>query len=211
MLTDTKTKLLKYFGYCQKAFAKIGMKIVFPKNTDPVKTYQWQYLETFNKRLSKNFPEGISDDTIAKLIEAMVEHAKSNNKLSKGLAVICQGDLMDVGFKKLSSINESIDNILAILGKDAEFLSDKSIEDLLGKPTPVAFPNIIYWHRTGRISKFGLAVSKKCRKVMAVLPSEDRTQLPSISEIFKMQAKYFKVSTIRAKTRLMFKGDFSPD
>ena len=77
VLSDNQ--ILKILSFCQKSFSKFGIDVSFPKNTDPKKTYKWRYIEKFVERMNEL---DLNEETVVKLIDAMVEYA-FNNKLNK--------------------------------------------------------------------------------------------------------------------------------
>lgn len=189
-------RILRIFKYCQIAFNRVGINVSFPKNTDPSKTYKWRYLENFDRRISDL---QVSDDTILKILNAIVDHAVKHKQLRKGLALLAVDQILDIGLKAIEGQEKASGHLIDRLQADHDFVGDK---DPAGKDHNKALPNLVKWYMTGQISKQYLTVSRKCHAAMIGFDRVERSLLPPGKELVMLRMEM--MGDDNTKRRIMY-------
>lgn len=171
--TPNQTRVLKLFKYCQTSFGKGGVRVTFPRNTDPMKTYKWRYMEKFLEKVDQ---WGVSDTTAYQIVDAMVQHAKRNGHLkAKGMAILESDAILEIGYRSIEKIHQRVDGVLARIKHDKRLIDDLADPgELLRRDFPGASPNIVRWFIQGKISLIYICISKKCLMAIKKLSSDDR-------------------------------------
>lgn len=194
----TEERLWTVYGWCATAYLQHGIKIAFPANTDPRKTYQWRYLNSLVNKLNE---WEFDDETSKKFIAIAVSQAKQKKVLNKGLACFLQSNLLDICYRKLTAqAKEDCSKLDALKQMKTWFdlqTGDKDpLRCLLHRSSPRAFSNIVMWHQSNRISPLFIALSKSCSKAVFQLQSNDieSNLLPSLSTLYLTRVNFLSES-----------------
>jgi len=205
-------EILKIWDWCFEAYLQQGMRITFPKNTEPSKTYQWR----FAKSIARKFREWEFDDaTCIKFISIAVAQAKQRRVLKKGLAALHQSNMLDICHKILTS--QDNDN----KGQLESLISMKSwIDKQIGNSTPLevllhrrdtrSFPNIIKWYQASKISELFISLSRSCNKAVIELQNNtiEKRLLPSFSSLYLLRSEFLSESHNVKVTKPLFGNDW---
>lgn len=159
---------------------------VIPQGTDPKRTYQYRYAAKFLKNM-----EGVSKETIQKIIYYAIEYAKESDKESvwtRGLWILTKSNIIDIAYKKAKEEDNRRNLDLDKVKRSKNFAHEhnykfsESMED-------GGFPNIVIWYDNGKISLTYLAMSESCKNALLKLDDVDRRMLPDKKEIIKRRVK----------------------
>jgi len=195
-------RVWKVFKYCQDKFGKAGIKITFPKDTDPKKTYKWRYLLSFIKKIDEM---QASIDTTHQLINAVVKYAASNNQLHKGLSLLTSDKVLEACCNIALQSGKSESNLLDKIKKDRDLVESG---DLLGKKHERGMSNIVRWYIEGSISDLYLSLSKKCHETMMQLSKIERSMMPNGKELILTRMDILNEPKLKAKIRKIMLNDW---
>lgn len=190
---STDERILSIWEWCRDAFSQYGIKLSFPLNTDPSKTYQWRFAKSIaNKFDAWNFDE----ETSKKFIHIAVAHAKSKNILKKGLAALHQNNMLEYCYKVLTSqqleFNSQIETISRMkLWIDSKIGDNDPMKVLLNRQDKRSLPNIIIWYQSSQLSDVYIALSKSCSKALnKITDMSEKRLLPSISALYLIRSEF---------------------
>jgi len=176
--------------------------MVFPRGTDPRKTYKWRYLEHFCKRVDE---WNISDETGCRMIDAMIQYAKKNKQINKGLALLASDKMLEVGYKAISNEDRMLDLTIQRIDADKNLVYNI---DLLSRTGPKSLPSIVKLYIQGRLSTTYLAVSRRCHEAMMQLDSIERSMLPRGHELINIRAKLLGSACTKNKIMMILGDDW---
>ncbi len=194
---------MAFFKYCQEEFSNAGFRVEFPKHTDKTKTYKWRYLENFVKKIDE---WELSDRAARLLISAMVDFAKKNDQLKKGLSILASDQILEIGHTAIQGKLTSNNRTLDIIVENMQFAKGK---DPLYRNEPMALSEIVRWHMRGQVSDVYVAISKKCRRAMRKLDKAERSMLPSGKDLIRLRQELFSSDIkMKHKIKLMMDDDW---
>jgi hypothetical protein len=188
-------KIWKVWNWCSDSYLRHGIRLSFPKHTDPVKTYQWRYCRSLTEKLEE---WDFDDETSCRFIDIAVQHAKSIGVLRKGLAVLHQGNMLGVVYDLLQQESEfddqSIQSLVYIKKWFDQQISDGNlITYLLERPHPGSYCNITIWYQANRLSPLFISLSRSCCKALnrlKKLDEEERGLLPKVTELYRLRSDF---------------------
>jgi len=192
--SPNEVRIWRIFKYCRDSFQRAGIRIEFPKDTDPRKTYKWRYLEGFSNKIDE---WAISDEAACRIIDSIVEYATQRKQLSRGLSLLVSEQALEIGLKSIDRSEASLAAIVDRLKRDYKLVMGA---DPMGKEYPRAMPNIVKWYMRGILSKTYLTFSKKCHEAMTRLDGIERDMLPSGKEL--ILARMAALKNIKAKNMM---------
>lgn len=198
-----------FFKYLQKAFKNANIRIKFPKDTDPTKTYTWRYLKHFAEKVDE---WGVSDETAYKLIDAITDYSKKHKLLNRGVSILASDKILEIGYEAIKGQVQMEDNIYHKLGLDRkiiESINGSKVTMLLKREPEKALPNIVKWYTQGKLSTLYIALSKSCGAAMASLNSFERSFLPPIGELLDIKQKCLKNAIVKNKIKFIFGDDWA--
>jgi hypothetical protein len=204
---------MRTWKWCQEAFATQGVRLSFPKNTDPKKTYQWRYIT----RLANKIDEWELDKPTARaFINFAVGYMKEKKLLHKGLSVFFQGNMMDVCFDRMQKHAASSSNCLTQLNTVHKFINDRCNSKsaaalLLNRESFGKLRNIVRWYKSGDIIEAYLAMSVACTEALsklAIVAPHERILLPTESELYCLAINLTKDGDFRAKAKSILDDDW---
>jgi len=190
-------QIWKVWNWCSDSYLRHGIRLSFPKNTQPEKTYQWRYCRS----LAEKFDEwDFDDETSVRFIDTAVKHAKKIGVLRKGLAVLHQGNMLDVVYSLLQEeatlYSQSIDSIQATKRwMDQQIGSNPPLEVLLHRERDGAFCNVTIWYQANKLSALYIALSKSCCKALAKLKKlelDEREMLPKVTDLYRLRYDFLR-------------------
>ena len=212
-ILEPPTTALRTWKWCQEAFAQHGIKLTFPKNTNPQKTYQWRYVT----RLAHKIDEWELDKPTARaFIYFAVCYIREKRLLHKGLSVFFQNNMMDVCFDRMQKHASSSSNRLMQLSTTREFIAARcrnrpTIAVLLSRESFDKMRNIVRWFKSGDITAPYLALSTACTEALAklaVVAPDERNLLPSESELCCLAINLTKDGDFRQKAKDILDNDW---
>lgn len=212
---ESPASILRTWAWCQEAFVKHGIKLDFPKNTDPKKTYQWRYAT----RLSRKIDEWELDrDTARAYIKFAVEYIKDKRLLHKGLTAFFQNNMMDVCYNKMQNSISMTDNRIAKLIDTRKFLESKCmhrpfVKVLLGRESFDKFRNIVRWSQSKDISQVYMSISASCTAALAnlaIIAPNERGLLMSDSDLYQSAQEFLSDNMFRLRAKTILGNDWRP-
>ncbi|MDP6583258.1 MAG: hypothetical protein QF535_01295 [Anaerolineales bacterium] len=194
-------RVWKVFKYLQEAFGKIGMRVDFPKHTDPKKTYKWRYIVNFIEKLDEL---GASNDTVIRIIEAIAKYANKHKQSHKGLSLLTSDFIIQICCENVEKAGNSNNSILLRIEKDAAFIRQNDLSAQKG----LGLPNIVKWYMQRTISDSYIALSRRCYEVMLTLDSIERSMLPNGKELIRTRMELFKDARLKHKIKLIMGDDW---
>jgi len=204
-------EIYKVWNWCSDTYLQYGIKIAFPANTDPKKTYQWRY----TSGIVKKFKEWEFQEETAKMfIQVAVVQAKRKGVLRKGLAALHQHNILDICHKIV--INQSKENVSIVdsLKSMKEFYDNKigskdPLQVLLYRPSPRALTNITQWYQSNKISELFIALSKHCTKAVSRLTETvDYQLLPKQTSLYMLRQEVITDASKSHKVSAIFQNDW---
>jgi len=168
-----------------KLYKGLTGRNVIPDGTDPKRTYQYRYAAKFLKNM-----EGVSWETIQKIIYCAVEYAKENEKASvysRGLWILTKSNIVDIAYEKAKEEDQIRKLDLTKVIRSKEFADEHDYK--FSESPDGGFPNVVAWYDSGKISLTYLAMSESCKKAFSVLDEVDRRTLPNQKDITKRRIK----------------------
>jgi len=187
-------RIMTVWDWCSAAYLQQGIRLKFPSNTDPVKTYQWRYVRS----LTLKFSEWDFDEDLAKqFISIAVRHCKEAGVLRKGLAALHQSNLLQICYdelqKQANTHKQCTDSIEHIHNWLTERSQSNLFETLLCRRDPDELCNLTQWVQASRISRLYLALSKPCGRALARLAKthpEEREILPRATILYMLRSEF---------------------
>ncbi len=186
-------KLMKIWQWCHDIYLQHGIKLNFPKGTDPTKTYQWRYIKSINKK----FDEWEFDDlTAQRYIEIVVSQAKRHNILRKGLAALHQRHMLEYCYNIFTSQitnNSSKQKHLASVKAwfDAKIAGEEALNVLLKRSSKRALPNIIIWYQSSQLDDLFISLSKSCSQAARSIKDDaEKRLIPSSTTLYLVRNEF---------------------
>lgn len=194
-MTDeiTDQDVYTIWQWCFEIYLQYGIKIAFPANTDPKKTYQWRYA----LGIAKKFKEWELSEEASKLfIRIAVSHSKQKGTLKKGLAALHQNNLLDACYrivlkqsKEQESIIDSLERMKAWY--DNKIGSGDPLAVLTYRKSPRSLANLTQWFQSNSISDLFIALSKDCSKAVSRLNNSiDSQLLPKQTSLYMLRHEF---------------------
>lgn len=193
----TADQIWKVWDWCSDSYLRHGIRLSFPKNTKPENTYQWRYCRS----LADKFNEwDFDDETSVRFIDTAVKHARKIGVLRKGLAVLHQGNMLDVVYDLLkqeaNTFSQSIDSLKVVHKWIAAQIGDENpLEVMLHREREGAFCNVTIWYEANKLSALYISLSKSCCKALARLKKKgfpERDLLPKVTDLYKLRYDFLK-------------------
>lgn len=204
-------QIWKVWHLCSDSYLRYGIRLSFPKHTDPTKTYQWRYCRS----LAEKFEGWNFDDvTSGRFIDLAVKHAKTIGVLRKGLAVMHQGNMVELVYKQLqeeaTQDDQSIDSLKHTkIWFDAQIGDNDPIAVLLDRQHADSFCNIVIWNQANKLPPLYISLSKSCCKALARLKDEDeRNLLPSVIDLYRLRSGFTEDTNCLKHARSIFGRDW---
>jgi len=178
----------------------MGIRVGFPKDTEPKKSYKWRFLKTF---LDKVEEFEMSDEIARRLLDEIANYAVANNLTRKGLALLASDSVLEICCKRISESNQKTDELVEKLKHDCQLVRDV---ELLSKPDGTSWPTIVRLYIHGDLSESCLALSERCHQAMMKLDKLERQMLPSGKSLILRQNEIAsKIS--KSRLRAIMGGD----
>jgi hypothetical protein len=207
----SEDKLMKIWQWCHDAYLQYGIKLNFPKGTDPTKTYQWRYI----KSISKKFEEwGFDDITSQRYIQIVVSQAKKHNILRKGLAALHQKHMLEYCYNILSNQiidNKSIQKHLTTVKSwyDAKIQDQEALNVLLKRSSKRALPNLIIWYQSSQLDDLFISLSKACGLAARSIKDEaEKRLIPSSTTLYLVRNEFLSETNNSQFAKQLFGSDW---
>jgi hypothetical protein len=207
----TDEDILKVWRWCHDTYLQYGIKISFPANTDPRKTYQWRYAHSISLKFNHwKFDE----DTAKTFIKMAVIQAKQKGILKKGLAALHQNNLLDICYRIVTKQNMTRTNDLDALLLDKKWF-DKQMNGvlplniLLNRSSSRSLATITQWYQSHKISDLFISLSKNCLKAVSRLQNTiDADLLPKQTSLYLLRQDFLVDSSNKRFAAQTFGEDF---
>jgi hypothetical protein len=187
-------KIAKLWSIYQSAMWYVaGRRVNLPKNTDPTKTYQYRWMQGFDKQLHVI---GAGDALAEKMIYAVVRWAKSRNKLQMGASILAMQKVLQICHESL------IKERHAVVDFGRELLDSKNFIlrecgghlrlEVLVQQKAGGYANIVYWLKSNKVSFNYASLSRICHDALNVIERRDpdqRREMPSNLEFLKRRLR----------------------
>lgn len=206
-------QVMKVWEWCFEAYIRHGIKLQFPANTDPVKTYQWRYA----RAIALKFDEwDFDEETARQFIDVAVAHAKEIGLLRKGLASLHQTNVLNICYDKLQRQSDSNRHAIDSLRYIHDWLSqrigrDHAVEVLLRRTDVGQFCNMVKWVRASRISPLYLSLSRSCGRALVELANshpQERNLLPKPTTLYMLRSEFLEDVGNVKRAKLIFGPDW---
>ncbi len=196
-MTITADRILTIYSWFQISYYHItSRRINFPTNTDPCKTYQFRWIESFARKIDE---WKLTDIEAKYLIEEVIKYSKERKLLSRGVGVLCKADILEECYKRLNRKHDRIAVLISEIKANHEFLAKNS--DGLQS-------NLIHWFQQGRLCVEFVALSKSCLAVLNKLDA-GRGCIPTLRELFLIRMRC--LHDAREQLRAILKGDLKDE
>jgi len=188
-----------------KLYNALTGRNIIPKNTDPKRTYQYRYAAKFMKNM-----EGVSWETIKKIVYYAVEYASENRKKSvwtRGLWILTKSNIIVIAYEKSKEEDRQRQLYLDKVIKSKKFAEEHNYEFSKTK-TEGGFPNIVTWYDSGEISLTYLAMSESCKKALTTIDETDRRMIPDQKEIIRRRIRCLMDKDYREKLKNTLGSDY---
>lgn len=205
-------KVMSVWQWCYEAYLQHGMRITFPKHTDPRRTYQWRFASSIAKKFSE---WKFDDDTAKKFVTIAVGESKRRGVLKKGLAALHQSNMLDICYQIVTS--QQIDDIdrlnsLKSMKKwfDGQIGSGDPLTILLYRKERTALSNVVMWYQASKLSDLFLALSRTCCRAIAKLQdnSIENRLLPTTTSLYLLRSEFLSECNNKEITRNLFGKDW---
>jgi hypothetical protein len=204
-------KLMKIWQWCHDTYLQYGIKLNFPKGTNPTKTYQWRYI----KSIGKKFDEWNFDDVTAKrYIEIVVGQAKRYNVLRKGLAALYQKHMLEYCYNILTSqITENSSKQKHLISVkawfDAQIQGKEAADVLLKRFSKRALPNIIIWYQSSHLDDLFMSLSKSCNQAARSIKDDaEKRMIPSSATLYLVRNEFLSETNNSLFAKTLFGTDW---
>lgn len=212
-ILETPITALRIWKWCQEAFALHGIKLTFPKNTNPQKTYQWRYVSKLAHKIDE---WGLDKPTAKAFINFTVGYIKERKLLHKGLSIFFQDNMMDICYDRMQKHSSNIDNRIKQFNMTHKFITARcnnrsAIRILLDRESFDKMRNIVRWYKSGDITNAYLATSTSCTEALAklaIVAPNERLLLPTESELYCLAINLTKDGDFRTKAKTMLNDDW---
>lgn len=176
--------ILELALFYKNEVTKAGKGFQWPKAKDPTKTYPYRYFKSFLVKCKKDYDLDLDECKL--VIRSIVKYAKRRGILNKGVSLISKSDTIEICFRDVQSEIEKMKYTLDGIEKSSRCLNgiDDKVTFLKKKKNRHSSPNIIAMRESSELSDGFIALSKSCIKSIAGLSDEDKSQLPSLRELF---------------------------
>ena len=212
-ILEPPTTALRTWKWCQEAFAKHGIKLTFPKNTNLQKTYQWRYIT----RLTHKIDEwGLDKSTARAFINFAVGYVKEKKLLHKGLSVFFQNNMMDICYSRMRKHSSNACSKIERFRETHKFITTRCnnhpvVGVLLSRESFDKMRNIVRWYKSGDIPTSYLATSIACTEALtrlAVVAPDERNLLPSESELYCLALEFVRDDDFRTQAKEILDSDW---
>lgn len=206
-------KVMKVYDLFKRAMYKSGRMISFPEHTDPKKTYGWRYLSKFVSRLDDL---ELDDAVIPQIVNALVEQARKDRLLSRGIAILDRKDLLEVCIARLEREKRECNDVVRAVIRSHQFLLNalnegtekQSMFDILSaRKNKQSYANVTRWHQSGQLSIHYVAVSRVCRKSLGTLDDSELKLFPPAKQLLKTRLMHLSDGILVQKLKEILKED----
>lgn len=211
-LAAVDDRVMAVWEWCSEAYLQNGMRISFPANTDPHKTYQWRFVSS----IANKFNEwGFDDETAKRFIAVAVREAKQRGVLKKGLAALHQSNMLDICYQIVTS--QQKDNIGQIDSLtpmkqwfDSQIGNSDPLKILLHRRDRNSLSNIVTWYQASKLSDLFLALSKVCNQAVARLQDNviERRLLPATTTLYLIRSEFLAERNNMKAAKTLFGTDW---
>ena len=212
-ILETPTTTLRTWKWCQEAFALHGVRLAFPKNTNPQKTYQWRYVTKLAHRIDE---WGLDRSTAKAFINFAVGYVKEKKLLHKGMSVFFQNNMIDICYDRMKKHSIGTCSRIQRLNEAHKFITTRcnnhpTVGVLLSREAFDKLRNIVRWYQSGDITSVYLAISVACTTALsklAIVAPNERNLLPLESELYCLAIELSKDDNFRTQVRIILNDDW---
>lgn len=205
-------RVWQVWEWCSEAYLRHGIRISFPNNTDPHKTYQWRFvLAIANKFEQWEFDE----HSCRQFLSIAAQQAKHKGLLRKGLAALHQSNLLDLCYRILTNQHKTNQQTLLELQRqktwlDTRIADRKHLEVLTSRQNVKSLSNLTIWYKSQQISELFISLSKSCTKAVNELQhSIDSDFLPAPSGLYIKRLRFMSETNIKHTCSQIFGKDLA--
>jgi len=203
---DTIARVL---NWCIEAFRLYGHKLKLPEGTNPQKTYHWRYAG----KLADKFREWEFDEPTSRaFLSTAAQYLKERKMLHKGLTGLLQRNMLEVCLQKLERQIDKHQKIVDKLTVSCNFINNKKYKNrehaLLSRSGFDMPYNIVEWYQNGYIFDIFLALSKSAWTAMSKLPTNQRSELPKLSDLICLRIDVINDEDLNQQTKQVLGNDW---
>ncbi len=186
----TESDIYELYKLCSEAYSQNGIKLKFPKDTDPTKTYQWRYLKSLDSKFKKwNF----NDEDRLHFIKYAIGYAKKHKTLHKGLSIFHQSNIMDLCYEDAIKHRNKFENNAKLVLRQHRWLLNQAngmdIENILTQRRG-STKNIVLWHQSSNLSELYISISKACLKSYRKMTTAELEMMPSLERLYFLRNSF---------------------
>ncbi len=163
---------------------------LFPKNTDPKKTYMYKDLSAFHRKVVEEMDLG--HGSVRKVIEIIVSHARERNILNRGVKILNVGNLMEICKVYLEAERGIMENKIKSIKATKDHIDKYKLNSVMALSSPRhigGYSNLYYLIESGRMSIEYMILSKTASRALAKLPPDERQRLPNDTTLAHLRLK----------------------
>lgn len=212
MVAVSDARVAEVWRLCCDIYHLHGRKLSLPAGTDPAKTYQWRYVT----KLAQQLEEWEFDDSTARhFVEVAVGYAKAKGLMAKGLALLCQTNLLKICYDRLQADMDRAKDARASLSGSAEWVRARvangdPVAAMTRRSKPGAYSELTRWYRERGVNDLYLALSKSAGRALNRLAETDpaeRSLLPSAGVLYLLREEFTADESNMRAARAVLGGD----
>jgi hypothetical protein len=204
------TDVMHLWHLCQTAYLRHNIRLSFPKDTAPERTYQSRYLASLAQRLEA---WDLSESLHARFIDTVAKYAVSKGLQRKGLSIFMQKNILEECCKRMVATQDDDDTKVAIITETHQRLASYAdkVTTFLARKTFGGFTNLTEWYQQKTIGDLYLAISRPCTIALYKLSVSDRVErsmLPPVAQLYVLRNKLLKNAELQSRLRDILGNDW---
>jgi len=176
--------VLSMYQWFKQAMLSVGRKVQDSRASDHSKTYQYRAVKKF---VDKAREFGLNKNQMQTLVKEIVNYAKDKKLLYRGTAVLNMSDIFSICCKRLETSVESTESLIELIGA-----AKATVES--GGPLHVSeriggYSRLYSLINSNAIPIEYIAVSKQCATALEHLTSDERSMLPSATNLLRVRIR----------------------
>lgn len=186
----TESDIYKLYDLCSEIYSQNGIKIKFPKHTDPTKTYQWRFLKSL---YSKFIKWNLDGEMQRQFVIYAVGYAKKHKILHKGLSIFHQSNIMDLCYEDAKKSQDKFENNAKLVLRQHRWLlnqaGDKDLDNILLQKRG-STKNIVLWHQSSNLSELYISISQACLRSYKKMTNTELEMMPSLEKLCSLRSSF---------------------
>jgi hypothetical protein len=176
--------VLAMYQWFKQSMLSVGRKVKDSRCSDHSKTYQYRAVSKF---VDKAREFGLDKNQMQTLVKEIVSFAKDKKLLYRGTAILNMSDIFSICCKRLETSVESTESLINLIeSAKATIESGGSlhISERVG-----GYSRLYSLINSNAIPIEYLAISKQCAVALEHLTSDERSMLPSTTDLLRVRIR----------------------